>query len=155
MANKTSFKTIAENRRARHDYFIVDSLEAGIELKGTEVKSLRAGQCSIREAWCDIKNGEIFVKQMHIAPYEQGNIHNQDPMRERRLLLHKREILRLEREVAQQGFTLLPLSVYLKDSLIKVQVALAKGKRQYDKRQAIAEREANRAIDRALKERNQ
>lgn len=154
MANKPSFKTIAENRKARHDYFIIDSLEAGIVLKGTEVKSLRAGHCSLREAWCDIQDGEIFVKQMHISPYEQGNIHNPNPLRERKLLLHKKEINRLQAEVAQKGYTLLPLSVYLKDSLVKVQVALCKGKKQYDKRRTMAERDAQRAIDRALKERN-
>lgn len=152
MTNKPSFKTVAKNRRAYYDYFIEDSYEAGIALKGTEVKSIRKGSASIKEAWCDIQDGELFIKQMHIAPYEQGNVFNQDPTRTRKLLMHKHEIAKLEQLRAQQNYTLIPLSVYLKDSLVKVQVGLARGKKQHDKRQAIAERHAQRDIDRALKE---
>ena len=154
MSDKTSFKTIATNRRARYDYFIEETFEAGIALKGTEVKSLRQGQCSIKEAWINIDyNNEMFIKQMHITPYEQGNIFNTDPLRTRKLLMHKREILKLQQRVAQDGYTLVPVSVYLKDSLIKVQVGLAKGKKQYDKRESIAERDAERSMLRAIKER--
>ena len=152
MANEPSFKTVAQNRKARHDYFIEDSYEAGIVLKGTEVKSIRNGSASIKEAWCDIVGDELFIKQMHIAPYEQGNVFNQDPTRTRKLLMHRQQILKLERLSSQQGYTLVPLSVYLKDSLVKVQVGLARGKKQYDKRASIAERDAKRTIDRALKE---
>ena len=151
---EASFKTIATNRRARYDYFIEESYETGIVLAGTEVKSLRQGNCSIKEAWCDINpNMELYIKQMHIAPYEQGNIFNVDPLRPRKLLMHRREIIKLQQLISRQGYTLVPISVYLKNSLVKVQVGLARGKKDYDKRADIAERDAKRTIDRALKER--
>ena len=152
MAEKENFKTIAVNRKARHDYFVEESYEAGMELVGTEVKSLRKGTCNLRDSWCDIKNGELFVRQMHISPYEQGNIFNRDPMRPRKLLMHRREINRLADLVAQKGFSLVPLSIYFKGSRIKVQVGLCKGKKLYDKRDDIARRDAQRDINRALKE---
>ena len=150
---KEAFKTIAQNRKARHEFFVEDSYEAGIELVGTEVKSLRKAACSLRDAWCDISNGEIFVKQMHISPYEQGNIFNRDPMRVRKLLMHKREIHKLSVLIMQKGYTLIPLSVYFKGSNIKVQVGLCRGKKLYDKRDDAAKRDAQRDIDRSLKER--
>ena len=153
MAENT--KTIAENRQVRHEYFIVESLEAGIELTGTEVKSIRQGGVNLRDSWIEIELGEAYVKQMHISPYEKGNIFNKDPMRERRLLMHKREIMRLYGLVKTDGLTLIPVSLYFKGSRVKVQVGLCKGKKLYDKRASIAERDAKRAIDRAIKERNQ
>ena len=153
MAENT--KTIAENRQVRHEYFIVESLEAGIELTGTEVKSIRQGGVNLRDSWIEIEQGEAYVKQMHISPYEKGNIFNKDPMRERRLLMHKREIMRLYGLVKTDGLTLIPVSLYFKGSRVKVQVGLCKGKKLYDKRASIAERDAKRAIDRAIKERNQ
>ena len=149
---KEAFKTIAQNRKVRHEYFVEDSYEAGIELVGTEVKSLRKAACNLRDAWCDIKQGEIFIKQMHISPYEQGNIFNRDPMRMRRLLMHKREIRKLSALTMQKGYTLIPLSVYFKGSNIKVQVGLCRGKKLYDKRDDMAKRDAQRDIDRSLKE---
>lgn len=149
-----NIKTIAENRQARHEYFILESLEAGIELCGTEVKSLRAGGVSLKEAWISIEDGEAFVKQMHIAPYEKGNIFNRDPLRPRKLLMHKREILRLFGQVKQGGLTLVPISIYFKGSRVKVQVGLCKGKKLYDKRESAANRDAQRLIQRTLKERN-
>ena len=154
MAEKESFKTIAQNRKARHDFFVEESYEAGIELVGTEVKSLRAGSCNLRDAWVEIKNGEMFVRQMHISPYEQGNIFNRDPMRVRKLLMHKREITKLGFLLQTKGYTLIPLSVYFKGSHIKVQVGLCKGKKLYDKREDIAKRDAQRDIDRSIKERD-
>ena len=150
---KEAFKTIAQNRKARHDFFVEESYEAGIELVGTEVKSLRKAACNLRDAWCDIKQGEIFIRQMHISPYEQGNIFNRDPTRVRRLLMHKREIRKLSELVMQKGYTLVPLSVYFKGSNIKVQVGLCRGKKLYDKREDTAKRDAQRDIDRNLKER--
>ncbi|MFV0399992.1 MAG: SsrA-binding protein SmpB [Oscillospiraceae bacterium] len=153
MADKANFKTIAQNKKARHDYFVEDSYEAGIELVGTEVKSLRKGSCNLRDSWCDIKNGEIFVKQMHISPYEHGNIFNRDPMRVRKLLMHRREIARLADLMAQQGYALIPLSVYFKDSKVKVQVGLCKGKKLYDKRADMAKKDAQRNIEQAMKDR--
>lgn len=153
VADKPNFKTVAQNKKARHDYFVEDSYEAGIALVGTEVKSLRKGSCNLRDSWCDIRGGEIFIKQMHISPYEQGNIFNRDPMRERKLLMHKREITKLAGLVAQQGYSLIPLSVYFKDSHIKVQVGLCKGKKLYDKRADLAKRDAQRDIQRAMKDR--
>lgn len=146
-------KTIALNKKARHDYFVEETYEAGIELYGTEVKSLRAGQVNLRDSWCDIENGELFVKQMHVSPYEKGNIFNRDPMRARRLLMHKREILALFGKMQQQGYTLIPLSLYFKNARVKVQLGLCKGKHLYDKRQDIAKRDAKRDIDRAMKQR--
>lgn len=149
---KTGFKTIAENRKARHDYFVEDTYEAGIELVGTEVKSLRQGGVNLKDSFCDIKNGEIFVRGMHISPYEQGNIFNRDPMRMRRLLMHRREILRLFAQVKQDGYTLIPLSLYFKGSRVKMCVGVCKGKKLYDKRADIARRDAKRSMDRAMKE---
>lgn len=149
-----NIKTISENRQARHEYFILESIEAGIELTGTEVKSIRQGGVNLKDSWISIENGEAYVKQMHISPYEKGNIFNKDPMRERRLLMHKREILRLFGQVKQGGLTLVPISMYFKGSRVKVQVGLCKGKKLHDKRDSIAERDAKRAIDRAMKERS-
>lgn len=146
-------KTVAKNKKAYHDYFVTQSLEAGIELCGTEVKAIRAGGVNLKDAWCDIENGELFVKGMHISPYEKGNIFNKDPLRVRRLLMHKREILHLFGQIKQQGYTLIPLSVYFKGSNIKIQVGLCKGKRLYDKRESAAVRDMNRSIARAVKER--
>ena len=147
-------KIMARNQKARHEYFIEESFEAGIELVGTEVKSIRAGTVSLKEAWCQIKDGEIFIKQMHIAPYEKGNIFNKDPLRPRRLLMHKREIARLYGKVKQDGFSIVPLSVYLKNSRVKVEIALARGKKLYDKRADIAKKDARRDMERAFKEYN-
>lgn len=146
-------KTVAKNKKAYHDYFVTQSLEAGIELCGTEVKAIRAGGVNLKDAWCDIENGELFVKEMHISPYEKGNIFNKDPLRVRRLLMHKREILHLFGQIKQQGYTLIPLSVYFKGSNIKIQVGLCKGKKLYDKRESAAVRDMNRSIARAVKER--
>ena len=146
-------KTIAVNRKARHDYFVQETYEAGIELFGTEVKSLRQGQVNLKDSWCDIQNGELFIKQMHISPYEKGNIFNKDPIRPRKLLMHKREILKLYGTLKQEGLTLVPLSLYFKNSRVKVELGLCKGKKLYDKRDDIAKRDAKRSIDRAMKER--
>lgn len=151
---KTALKTIADNRKARHDYFILESYEAGIELTGTEVKSIRDGGLNLKDSWISIDNGELFIKQMHISPYEKGNIFNKDPLRTRKLLMHKREIMKLLGQVKQDGLTLIPISVYFKGSRVKVQVGLCKGKKQYDKRDAMAQRDAKRTIDRELKMRN-
>ena len=150
---KTGNKIIAVNRKARHDYFVEDTFECGIALAGTEVKSLRAGTVNLKDSYCIIKDGELFVISMHISPYEKGNIFNRDPMRQRKLLMHRREIMRLFGKVKQDGFSLIPLSIYLKGSRVKVKVGLCKGKKLYDKRQAAAERDAKRQIDRAMKER--
>ncbi len=147
-------KTIAENRKARHEYFIIESLEAGIELFGTEVKSIRAGGVNLKDSWISIDDGEAFIKNMHISPYEKGNIFNRDPYRVRRLLMHKKEIMRLFGLVKQGGYTLIPISVYFKDSRVKVQVGLCKGKKLHDKREDMAKRDAGREIERAIKERN-
>lgn len=153
MAERKETKTIAVNRQARHEYFVDESFEAGIELTGTEVKSLRAGTVSMKESWVDIGTGELIIKQLHISPYEQGNIFNKDPLRERRLLMHRREINRLYGLVRQQGSTLIPLSLYFKGSLVKVQLGLCRGKKLYDKRDDMAKRDAKREIERAIKER--
>ena len=150
---KQSIKVMAANREARHEYFIEEEYEAGIELQGTEVKSIRQGTLNLKDAWCGIKDGELLVNQMHISPYDHGNRFNPDPRRPRRLLMHKREIMRLLGKVKQDGFSLIPLSVYLKGSRVKVKVGLCKGKKLYDKRQSAAERDAKRQIDRAMKER--
>lgn len=146
-------KTITENRQARHEYFIIESYEAGIELFGTEVKSIRQGGVNLKDSWISIDDGEAFIRNMHIAPYEKGNIFNRDPYRVRRLLLHKKEILKLFGQVKQGGFTLIPISLYFKDSRVKVQVGLCKGKKLHDKRESIAKRDAQREIDRTMKER--
>ena len=150
----SSLKTIAQNKKAFHDYFVEESMEAGIELCGTEVKSLRKGQCNLKDSWCSIVDGELFLNGLHISPYEQGNIFNRDPLRVRRLLLHKREIMRLFGLVKQDGFALIPLSLYFKDSRVKVQVGLCKGKKLYDKCADLAEKAAKRDIERAVKTRN-
>ena len=149
MAN---MKTIAQNKKARHDYFVEETYEAGIELCGTEVKSLRAGRVNLKDSWCSIVDGEIFVNGMHISPYEQGNIFKRDPMRVRKLLMHKKEILKLYGTVKQTGYSLIPISLYFKDSKVKLQVGLCKGKKLYDKRADMAERSAKRDMERAIKE---
>lgn len=148
----TNMKTIAQNKKARHDYFVEETYEAGIELCGTEVKSLRAGRVNLKDSWCSIVDGEIFVNGMHISPYEQGNIFNRDPMRVRKLLMHKKEILKLYGTVKQTGYSLIPISLYFKDSKVKLQVGLCKGKKLYDKRADMAERSAKRDMERAIKE---
>ncbi len=150
---KESTKTIAQNKKAHHDYFVLESYEAGIELCGTEVKSLRAGRVNLKDSWCNIVDGEIFVNGMHISPYDHGSVFNKDPMRVRRLLMHKKEILKLFGTLQQQGLSLIPISLYFKGSKVKMQVGLCKGKKLYDKRASMAERDAKRNIDRALKER--
>lgn len=147
-------KTITENRQVRHEYFIIESYEAGIELFGTEVKSIRAGGVNLKDSWISIDNGEAFIRGMHIAPYEKGNIFNRDPYRVRKLLMHKQEIMKLFGQVKQGGYTLIPVSMYFKDSRVKVQVGLCKGKKLHDKRQDMAKRDAGREIERALKEHN-
>lgn len=149
---KESLKTIAQNKKAYHDYFVDESYEAGIELCGTEVKSLRAGKVNLKDSWCSIVEGEIFVNGMHISPYEHGNIFNRDPVRVRRLLMHKKEIMKLYGTVKQTGFSLIPLSLYFKRSRVKVQVGLCRGKKLYDKRADMAAKSAKRDIDRAMKE---
>ena len=146
-------KQIASNRKAFHDYFIEDRYEAGIELAGTEVKSIRLGNINMKDSWCGIKNGEMIVNQLHIAPYEQGNIFNRDSKRPRRLLLHKREIMRLFGKIKQDGYSLVPLTVYFKNSRVKLEIGLAKGKKLYDKRDSAAARDAKREIDRTMKSR--
>ena len=151
---KAGNRTIAENRKAFHDYFIEESLEAGIELCGTEVKSLRAGGANLKDAWCSVVDGEMLLNGMHISPYDHGNIFNRDPLRVRRLLLHKREILRLYGITKQQGYALIPLSLYFKGSRVKVQVGLCRGKKLYDKREDAARRDMRREAERALKEHN-
>ena len=149
-----NIKTIANNKKAYHDYFVLEKYEAGIELAGTEVKSLRQGRCNLKDSWCSIVKGEMFVNGMHISPYEHGNIFNRDPVRPRRLLMHKREILKLQARVMQDGVALIPLSLYFKDSRVKVELGLCKGKKLHDKRESDAERESRREIDRVMKERN-
>lgn len=151
--DRQQIKTVANNKKAFHDYFVVESFEAGIELSGTEVKSIRGGRLNLKDSWCEISNGEVLVKGMHISPYEQGNIFNKDPVRPRRLLLHKSEIMRLFGHIKQDGYTLIPLSVYFKGSLVKVQLGLCKGKKLYDKRADMAQRDAKRDIERTMKNR--
>lgn len=153
MAKKLGTKTLVENRKARHDYFIEEDMEAGIVLVGTEVKSIRGGKANLRDSYADIVNGEIFIKNMHISPYEQGNIFNRDPLRERKLLLHKGEIEKLLGYTSQKGYTLIPLSLYLKDGKVKVNLGVCRGKKDYDKRDAMLEKAAKRDIDRQMKER--
>ncbi len=145
-------KIIATNRKARHDYFIEDSLEAGMALVGTEVKSLRQGKTNLKDSYAFIKNNEAYIRGMHISPYEQGNINNVDPLRERKLLLHSKEINKLQAQVSQKGYVLIPLSVYLKHGIVKMELAVARGKKLYDKRDTIAKRDAKREIDRKIKE---
>lgn len=151
---KESKKIIANNKKAFYDYFIEDKYEAGIELVGTEVKSLRMGKCSIKEAFVRIQKGEVFIYGMHISPYEKGNIFNRDPLRARKLLLHRYEIRKIEGQIAQKGYTLVPLNIYLKGSLMKVEIGLAKGKKQYDKRQDIAKKDQRREAEKQFKVKN-
>ena len=158
MADKkkdNGLETVARNRKAYHDYFVLESFEAGIELFGTEVKSVRQGKVNLKDAWCSIEKGEIYVNGMHISPYEFGNIFNRDPMRKRRLLMHKREINRLYGQLKQQGLTLIPLSAYFNRGRLKIQVGLCKGKKNYDKRESIARKDAEREAARELRSRNQ
>ena len=148
-----AIRVMARNREAHYEYFVEEEMEAGIELVGTEVKSIRKGTLNLKDAWCGIKEGQLLLNQMHISPYEHGNRFNVDPRRPRRLLMHKRDIMRLYGKVKQDGYALIPLSVYFKGSRVKVRVGLCKGKKRYDKRQSEAERDAKRQIDRAMKER--
>ena len=152
--NDSSFKLIANNKKAYHDYFIEDKYEAGISLFGTEIKSLRMGKCSVKESYIRIENGEVFIVGMHISPYEKGNIFNRDPLRTRKLLLHRSEIRKLAGKITEQGYTIVPLQVYLKGSLVKVEIGLAKGKKLYDKRQDIAKKDMKREAERDFKVRN-
>ena len=149
-----NMKIIAQNKKARHEYFIIETLEAGIELFGTEVKSIRGGKVSLADAYASVNNGEVYIKGMNISPYEQGNIFNKDPLREKKLLLHKNEIRKLIGQLKQQGYSLIPLSVYLKGSLVKVSLGLCKGEKLYDKRADMQERDTKRSMDRAFKEHN-
>ena len=151
---KTNGKMIANNKKAYHDYFIDDTFEAGIELYGTEVKSIRMGKCSIKESFIKIENGQVFVYGMHVSPYEKGNIFNKDPLRIRRLLLHRAEIRRLVSKIREKGYTLVPLKVYFKGSLVKVEMGLARGNKLYDKRDEIAKKDARREIERGFREKN-
>jgi len=150
---KKGNKTIVQNKRARHDYFILETWEAGIELKGTEVKSLRMGKCNLKDCYAQVVNGEMLVHGMHISPYEKGSYFNTDPLRPKRLLMHKAEIRKCQQEVMQQGLALIPLQVYLKDGRMKLELALCKGKKLYDKRDDIAKRDAKREIERSMKDR--
>lgn len=152
--SKESIKLIANNKKAYHDYFIEDTYEAGISLVGTEVKSLRMGRCSVKEAFIRVENSEVYIYQMYISPYEKGNIFNKDPLRVRKLLLHKNEINKLMGQVAQKGFTIVPLKVYFKGSLVKVEIGLARGKKLYDKRQDIAKKDQRREAEREFKVKN-
>ena len=155
MSPKTlGVKQIASNKKAYHEYFILEKFEAGIELFGTEVKSIRQGTLNLKDAFCAVKDGELFVRGMHISPYEKGNIFNRDPLRAKRLLMHKREIMRLHARVKQDGLTLVPLSVYFKDSRVKLELGLARGKKLHDKRDVAAQKSSMREMDRQKKERN-
>ena len=154
MSDKSSVKIIAQNKKAYHDYFVEEKYEAGVELFGTEVKSIRAGKVNVKESYCDIKDGEVFVLGMHISPYEQGNVFNKDPLRPKKLLLHKKEILKLFGLVAQKGYTLVPLQVYLKNSRVKIEIGLCRGKKLYDKRDDMARNDAKRDMERAFKSHN-
>ena len=149
-----NFKLVANNKKAYHDYFIDDKYETGIELYGTEVKSIRMGKCSIKEAFVRIENGQVYIYGMHISPYEKGNIFNKDPLRQRKLLMHRREIDKLLSKIKEKGFTLVPLQVYFKGSLVKVEIGLARGKKLYDKRDDIAKKDAKRELERSFKAKN-
>lgn len=151
---KDNFKLIANNKKARHDYFLEETYEAGISLHGTEVKSLRMGKCSIKEAFIHIENGEVMLYGMHISPYEKGNIFNKDPLRPKKLLMHKSEIRKLVGKIAEKGYTLVPVEVYFKGSYVKVEIALARGKKLYDKRQDIAKKDMRREAERDFKVKN-
>ena len=154
MPRQTGVKEISSNRKAFHEYFVLERFEAGIELFGTEVKSLRAGGANLKDAWCSVVKGEMVINGMHISPYEHGNIFNKDPVRPRRLLMHKREIMKLQARIMQDGVALIPLSLYFKGSRVKVQVGLCRGKKLYDKREDAARRDMRREAERALKEHN-
>ncbi|MDD6196074.1 SsrA-binding protein SmpB [[Clostridium] aminophilum] len=151
---KESIKVVSNNKKAFHDYFIDEKFETGIELFGTEVKSIRMGKASVKEAFVRIDKGEMWIYGMHISPYEKGNIFNKDPLRARKLLMHKKEIIRLESKIKEAGFTIVPLEVYFKGSLVKIQIGLARGKKLYDKREDIAKKDAKREMERAFKARN-
>lgn len=153
-AKQKGVKEITANRKAFHEYFVLERFEAGIELAGTEVKSIRAGEVNLKDSFCTVKNGELFVRGMHVSPYEHGNIFNKDPVRPRRLLMHKREIMKLNSRVMQDGVALIPLSLYFKDSRVKVELGLCKGKKLHDKRDSEADRQSKRDIDRIMKERS-
>ena len=150
---KETIKQMAANRKARHDYFVEDTIEAGIEMTGTEIKSIRQGHANLKDSYCSVKDGEMILHGMHVSPYEQGSIFNADPVRDRRLLLHRREIRKLQALAQQDGYSLIPLSLYLKGPRVKVELAVAKGKKLYDKREAAAKRDAEREIDRAVRSR--
>ena len=151
---KNNDRVIVENRKARHDYFVEETYEAGIELFGTEVKSIRAGTVNLKDSYCEIDKGEMFALGVHISPYEQGNIFNRDPLRPKKLLMHKREIMKLTGLISREGYTLVPLSLYFKGSRVKMAIGLCKGKKLYDKRETSAKRDAARVIERAMKARN-
>ena len=153
MAQSESTKIIAENRKARHDYFVIETYEAGVELLGTEVKSLRAGGVNMKDSYCEIDAGQMYALGMHISPYEQGNRINHEPLRPKRLLMHKREIMKLTGLISREGYTLVPLSLYFKGSMVKMAVGLCKGKKLYDKRDSAAKRDADRTIEKAMKNR--
>lgn len=153
MQRKRGVKILAQNKKARHEYFIEDTYECGLALVGTEVKSIRAGAVNLKDSYVRIKNDEAFVIGMHVSPYEKGNIFNRDPFRERKLLLHKREIIKLRKATQADGYSLIPLSLYLRDGLVKMELALAKGKKLYDKRQAIAQKDAQRDMERSMRSR--
>ena len=150
---KDSVKTIVENRKARHDYFVIEAFECGVELFGTEVKSLRRGTVNLKDSYCEVDGGELFALGVHISPYEQGNIFNKDPLRPKKLLMHKKEIMRLAGLVSRDGYTLVPLSLYFKGSYVKLQLGLCKGKKLYAKREDIAKKDADRMIERQMKDR--
>ena len=149
---KTSSRIIAQNRKAWHDYFVDEKYEAGIALFGTEVKSIRAGAVNLKDSYCSLKGGELFVIGMHVSPYEKGNIFNREPLRDRKLLMHKREIMKLGGLMTQKGYTLVPLSLYFSGKNVKVEIGLCRGKKLYDKRDSLAEKQANREIDRRMKD---
>ena len=155
MAEKIATKTIADNRKARHDYFVIETYEAGVELFGTEVKSLRAGGVNLKDSYCEVDEGELFALGVHISPYEKGNIFNKEPLRPKKLLMHKREIMKLAGLVSREGYTLVPLSLYFKGSYVKMAIGLCKGKKLYDKRESDAKRTAERTIERVTKGRGE
>ena len=154
-AKDENIKIAAQNKKAYHDYFVEDTYEAGISLSGTEVKSIRAGTVNMKDSYCTVEKGEMYATGIHISPYEKGNVFNKDPLRDRKLLMHKREIMKLLGLTGKEGYTLVPLKMYFKGSKVKVEVGLCKGKKLYDKRDALAKKEAARDIDRAMKQRNQ
>ena len=154
MVRKKNSNSLVENRKARHDYFIQETIEAGLVLVGTEVKSIRNGRANLKDCYAEVRNGEIFIRGMHISPYEQGNIFNEDPLRDRKLLLHKSEIGRLAGLVSREGLTLVPLSLYLKNGRVKVALGVCKGKKNYDKRDSLLEKAHNREMQRELKNKN-